>query len=328
MGVSSTLLCVTNACEGECVIHFYQQTSLGLERRETLQAGCWVWIESPTEDNLQVLRTRFGIPDRFVTHVLDLDELARYETSGSVELIVLRIPYHLSRTPGDGYKTTALSILLIPDHIITVCNHPAPLLEKLTGLSRGDAGFLRPERFVLYALLATAEDFLSQLGHLKAVLEVAEDKLSVAQRNQELFVLLKLQKSLVYFTTGLNSNALLLDQLRQNEHFEMLAEDHELLNQVVIETMQAVEITTITEGILSQMMDAFASIISNNLNVVMKFLAAITIVLSLPTMVASIYGMNVLLPMQDSPAAFPILMVLSLGVSAAVGYIFWRRRWM
>jgi len=152
-------------------------------------------------------------------------------------------------------------------------------------------------------------------------------RLQRSLRNEEVLELLKHQKSLVYFTTGLKSNELTLDRLQSSHLFEKYPEDQELLADVLTEIQQALEMASISENILSQMMDAFASIISNNLNVVMKFLASMTILLSLPSLVASIYGMNVGLPLQQHPQAFVFVMGLSLAISIVVAIIFWRKDW-
>jgi magnesium transporter len=140
--------------------------------------------------------------------------------------------------------------------------------------------------------------------------------------------LLKYQKSLTLFTTALKSNELLIKRLQQSLMFKTYPEDEDLLEDVLTETQQAIEMTNIESTILSSMMDAFASIISNNLNGIMKFLASITIILSMPTMIASFFGMNVSLPFEQDPQAFPITLAISLGVSLVVALIFWRRDWL
>ncbi|RMG02233.1 MAG: magnesium transporter CorA family protein, partial [Acidobacteria bacterium] len=154
-----------------------------------------------------------------------------------------------------------------------------------------------------------------------------EDQLQKSTRNREVLELLKYQKSLTYFTTALKANELMLDRLDRSQLFKAYPEDEDLLDDVITENQQAIEVTSITSNILSGMMDAFASIISNNLNAVMKFLAAITIVLSLPTIVASFYGMNVELPLQEHPLAFLFTIAISLALTIVVIIIFIRMDW-
>jgi magnesium transporter len=159
------------------------------------------------------------------------------------------------------------------------------------------------------------------------VVDILEDQLQQSTRNKEVLELLKYQKSLTYFTTALKSNELMMERLQRSQLLRTYPEDEDLLEDVLTENQQAIEMTNITSNILSSMMDAFASIISNNLNGVMKFLAAITIVLSLPTMVASFFGMNVHLPFEAHPQAFVLIIFISLLIGLSAVYIFWKRDW-
>ncbi|MEN6409710.1 MAG: magnesium transporter CorA family protein, partial [Anaerolineaceae bacterium] len=154
-----------------------------------------------------------------------------------------------------------------------------------------------------------------------------EDRLQMSMRNKEVLELLKYQKSLVYFTTALKSNELLMERLQRSQLFRMYPDDEDLLEDVLTENQQAIEMTNIANNILSGMMDAFASIISNNLNVVMKFLTSMTIVLSLPTIVTSFFGMNVQLPFASSPYAYLIVIAIFMFMSAVTIFIFTRRDW-
>jgi magnesium transporter len=158
--------------------------------------------------------------------------------------------------------------------------------------------------------------------------DALEDKLQRSMRNQEVLELLKYEKSLTYFTTALKSNELMMERLQRSQLFQTYPDDLELLEDVLTENQQAIEMVNIAGAILRQMMDACASIISNNLNIVMKFLASITIVLSLPTLVASLYGMNVRLPFEASPLAFPLILVVSFVLSVSVAWIFSKRDWL
>ena len=167
----------------------------------------------------------------------------------------------------------------------------------------------------------------SYLREINRTVETLEDRLQLSMRNRELLELLKFQKSLTYFTTALKSNELMMERLHRSQLFKTYPDDEELLEDVLTENQQAIEMTNIAGSILSQMMDAFASIISNNLNVVMKFLASFTIILTFPTMVASFYGMNVGLPLQESPTVFWLILAVSLALSVTVATVFWRRDW-
>ena len=171
-----------------------------------------------------------------------------------------------------------------------------------------------------------ADSFEAVPGH--GAIATVEGRLQRSLRNEEVLQLLRYQNCLVYFTTGLKSNQLVMQRLQRSRLFSRFEEDEELLEDVLIENSQALEMTQISENILGQDMDAYASIISNNLNVVMKFLASATIIVSVPTLLASIYGMNVDLPLQGSPYAFVVVMGVALLLVMAMLWLFWRRDWL
>jgi magnesium transporter len=181
---------------------------------------------------------------------------------------------------------------------------------------------------VLRLLLRAATRYLSHLRQITKAVDALEDQLQLSTRNKEVLALLKYQKSLTLFTTALKSHELLMKRLQQSQMFREYEEDEDLLEDVLTETQQAIEVTNISSNILSSMMDAFASIISNNLNSVMKFLASITIIVSLPTLIASFYGMNVKLPMDSHNLAFIVIVFLAIAVMALVGFIFWKLDWL
>jgi len=180
-------------------------------------------------------------------------------------------------------------------------------------------------RFILQILYKNASLYLQYLRIIDKKSGVVEEKLHKSTKNRELIELLQLEKSLVYFTTSLRSNEMVLEKLMRNEKIKKYPEDTELLEDVIVENKQAIEMANIYSGILSGTMDAFASVISNNLNIVMKFLATITIVMSIPTMVASFYGMNVNsigMPFADNPHGFIIVLGLTLALTLIVAWIF------
>jgi magnesium transporter len=171
-----------------------------------------------------------------------------------------------------------------------------------------------------------AKDFLRYLRYIDKKTDDVEKQLHKSMKNKELFKLLDLAKSLVYFTTSLKSNETVLEKLLRGRYLKMYEEDQDLLEDVIIENKQALEMANIHSSILSGMMDAFASVISNNLNIVMKFLTSVTIVMAIPTMVSSLFGMNVALPMQNNPLAFLYLVLISLGVSAGAVYYLYKKQ--
>ena len=309
------------------MITILKSTESGLRPFDEITEGSWLDVVAPTPDEVAHLHQELGIPPDFLTYPLDVDERARTEREDGATLIILRIPHPLGVDADVPYTTVPLGIVLTDRVVVTVCRIESSITERLAagrvrGLHTG-----KPNRFVLQLFYSVAARFLDYLRSINAITEQLEDQLQLSTRNRELLELLKYQKSLVYFATALRSNELMMERLQKAQMFQAYPDDADLLDDVLTENQQAIEMVAIANNILSQMMDAFASIISNNLNMVMKFLTSATIVLSLPTMIASLYGMNVSLPLQDSPYAFSLIMGACLIVSLAVVLIFWRRDW-
>ena len=304
-----------------------KSTEFGLETINEFRDGSWVNVIDPSPEEIARLHQELGVPQDFITYPLDIDERARTEKEDNVLLIVLRIPYFQGEKADIPYITIPLGIVIIDKLIITICKIDNDIIQDFAVGRVRDLSTAKKNRFILQILLKTASSYLQYLRNINKIVDVLEDKLQLSMRNEELLELLKYQKSLVYFSTALKSNELMMERLQRSQLFQMYPDDADLLEDVIIENRQAIEMTNIANNILSQMMDAFASIISNNLNVVMKFLTSVTIVLMLPTLVASLYGMNVKLPLQDSPHAFLITMLVSFGLSFLVALIFVQRDW-
>ena len=308
------------------MIQFYKNNERGLETLQEPVSGAWINVVNPTPREIAALQA-MGISQDYLVYALDIDERARTERNGDL-LILLRVPDYQGSKVDIPFSTVPLGIILSEHYLVTVCIKENDVLKKFVsgnfrGLSTG-----KRYRFILQILLATANDYLAHLRQITRAVDILEDQLQLSTRNKEVLELLKYQKSLTLFTTALKSNELLIKRLQQSLMFKTYPEDEDLLEDVLTETQQAIEMTNIESNILSSMMDAFASIISNNLNGIMKFLASITIILSLPTMIASFFGMNIDLPLEQHPLAFPITLLLSLGVSLVVAVIFWKRDWL
>jgi len=309
------------------MITVLKKTESGLETLNEFAAGTWINVIDPSPDEIARLQTELSAPPDFVTYPLDLDERARTEKENGSLLIVLRIPYSQGATADAPYTTVPLGIILTEAHIVTVCKTENGVMHDLVGGRVRGLSTVKRNRFVLHLLLITAQKYQEYLRQINRTVDAIEDRLQRSQRNRELLELLKYQKSLVYFTTALKSNELMLQRLQRSRLFEMYPDDEDLLEDALTEIQQAIEVVGISSSILSGMMDAFASIISNNLNAVMKFLASITIVLSIPTIISSIYGMNVDLPLQDLEHAFLVVLALSFGIALLVVTVFWKKDW-
>lgn len=308
------------------MITIYKKTESGLSILTEPVQGCWIHVEDPTPEEIQSI-SDLGIPQDYLTYPLDLDERARTEREDGDLLVILRIPYYQGAQADIPYITIPLGIILTDKFIITVCKYKNDIIDDFACGRVRNLSTSKRNRFLLRLLHASANHYLQHLRDITKTVDYLEDQLQKSTRNREVLELLKYQKSLTYFTTALKSNELMLERLDRSQLFKAYPDDEDLLDDAITENMQAIEMTSITSNILSGMMDAFASIISNNLNAVMKFLAAITIVFSLPTIVASFYGMNVQLPLQDHPLAFIFTIAISLTLCIIVIIIFIKRDW-
>ena len=301
------------------------KTEEGVVRQiEEIESGCWIALTDPTATEILEVAERFGIDPDDVKAPLDEEERSRIESEDTYSLIV-DIPLIEERNEKDWYVTIPMGIIMTEEAIVTVCLEDTPVLTAFMDGRVRDFHTHMKSRFILQILYKNASLYLQYLRIIDKKSEVVERELHKSQRNQELIELLELEKSLVYFTTSLRSNEMVLEKLLRSEKIKKYPEDTDLLEDVITENKQAIEMANIYSGILSGTMDAFASVISNNLNIVMKFLATITIVMSIPTMVASFYGMNVNsvgMPFASSPYGFVIVLGFAALLSGLVALIF------
>lgn len=287
--------------------------------------GCWISMIKPTKEEVDSIAERYLIDADDLRSALDTDERSRIQSEDNYTMVLVNIPTVEDEDENELYDTIPLSIFVCKKTIITVCLEETPILEAFAKGTMRDFQTGMKSRFVMQILYKTASLYLLYLRSIEKKSEIVEDNLHEATQNSELLELLKLQKSLVYFTTSLRSNEVVMEKLFKNERFKKYPEDEELLEDVIIENKQAIEMANIYTGIISGMTDSFASIISNNMNVVMKTLAIVTIVLSVPTMIYSAYGMNVAvkgMPFADSEWGFLIIIVTSLVLSILVAILF------
>ena len=307
------------------MIRIFKTEDGAMHEKEEMQPGCWIALTNPTASEIIDIADTYQIDPDHLRAPLDEEERSRIEVEDEYTLILVDIPSIEERNGKDWFVTIPLAIITTKDVLITVCLEETPVLTSfMDGRVRDFHTFMKT-RFILQILYKNATQFLQYLRIIDKKSEVIERKFHQSQKNEELIELLELEKSLVYFTTSLRSNEVVLEKLLRIEKIKKYPEDTDLLEDVIVENKQAIEMANIYSGILSGTMDAFASVISNNLNIVMKFLATVTIVLSIPTMIASFYGMNVNshgMPFADSPYGFAIVLGLTLLLSLFVAYIF------
>ena len=294
-----------------------------LQEENEVSEGWWVALTKPTNEELQTVVRETGIDIDDLRAPLDDEERSRIEQEGDCVIVLVDIP---SLDEKDRYVTIPLGIYMTKQAIVTVCLEETPVLKAFMNNRVREFYTFKKTRFVFQILYRNATSYLRYLRIIDRKSEQIEEKLHISQKNKELIELLELEKSLVYFTTSLRSNETVLEKLLRTEKVKKYPEDEELLEDVIIENKQAIEMANIYSGILSGTMDAFASVISNNLNVVMKFLSTVTIVLSIPTLIASLFGMNfVNIPLGDNPYGFVIVTVCTLILTALVTIFFQKK---
>lgn len=289
------------------------------------QPNCWIQVTCPTEQDQQELQERFQIPDYFLSDIGDTDERARYEYDDGWMLIILRIPYVKevrSRTP---YTTVPLGIIHKRDVTITVCNFETNMMIDFVSYQqkRGE-GFTDYVDMIFRLFLSSAVWYLKRLKQINALIEKSKKNLDKEVNNESLIGLSRLQDSLTYFVTSIRGNENLLAKLKFKLQVDEL--DADLIEDVNIEMSQARETTSIYSDILESTMDTYSSIINNNMNTVMRTLTSVSIIMMLPTLVSSLFGMNLINGMEDSPLGFPLALLISVIVSGATWWILRHKR--
>ncbi len=290
--------------------------------------GTWVNVLPPLkQEEFSELSTALNIPLDFLKDSLDIDERSRYETENAVKLIVIKTPTeNNSFNDSDAfYITIPICIILTSGQIVTVNSFENEAIKKFLNSFQNR----HPDKKNMMVLKIFEKVINNYQDHLKEINQrknMLEQKLYDANRNEELFQLMRIQKSLVYFITALRSNELLMMKLARTDFLHLAQEEKDFLDDLVIETSQALETAQTYTNILSSTLDAFASIISNNQNIVLKRLTTTILFLSIPMLVASIYGMNVPLPFQNSPLAFWMPIGISLIILAFVAFKFIMRK--
>jgi magnesium transporter len=310
------------------MITIYRRSDAGLTTVERPEHDCWIDVSNPTPDEAKRLTEELKIPPEFVAYSLNPDKIPLVEQENGALFILARIADAQDSAAAIPFLTVPLGIVVTDGSVVTICRRRHELLRDLPHEQQIDLTPTCPTRFVLHLLWSIANDYLDHLNRINKAVEELEDQLQRSLQNREVLELLRYQKSLVHFTTALRANHTMLERLRRSEFLKMERQDEDLLDDVFTETQQVIGMTDVANNILSQMMDAFASIISNNLNVVMKFLASVTVVLILPTVVGTFYGMNVRLPLEGHPHAFTFLLAASIVCSLIVAAVFWRKKWL
>ena len=303
----------------------FWNTQGGLSQLNEWQPNCWIQLTCPTEEDQQYLEEKFQVPDYFLSDISDTDERARYEYDDGWMLIILRIPYVKevrSRTP---YTTVPLGIIHKRDVTITVCYYETNMMIDFVSYQqkRGE-GFTDYVDMIFRLFLSSAVWYLKRLKQISMLIEKAKRNLDREVNNESLIGLSRLQDSLTYFNTSIRGNEVLLSKLKFKLQIDEL--DADLIEDVNIEMTQARETTSIYSNILESTMDTYQSIINNNMNTIMRTLTSVTIILMLPTLVASFFGMNLINGMENSPLGFIVAIIISVLISVISLVVFRHKR--
>lgn len=291
-----------------------------LEEINKIQKGCWINLVSPSDNEIIQVCRELKISADYIKDSLDYEEKARIDTEeddGTV-LFVIDVPTIEKENESYSYSTMPLGIIVRDDYIITVSLRKSIVIEKFIKSKVKSFVTYMKSRFLFQIMLENASSYLTYLKRINKETEIAESTLKHSMKNRELLKMLSLEKSLVYFTTSIKSNEVVMEKTLRGKFIKLYEDDEDILEDAIIENKQAIEMGKIYSDILNGTMDAYASIISNNLNGVMKFLTSITIVLAIPTMVSSFWGMNVELPFQNNINGFPIMIAISILLTLAV----------
>jgi magnesium transporter len=308
------------------MIQYFKTSGGRISEISTVEKDCWINLTNPSTQEIEFLSQKLLIPADFLTDPLDVDESARTEQHKNCLLIVLRAPLELDWDGELPYTTIPIGIILKRDLIVTVCSKPTDVIQSFIETRVRNFYTEKRERMVMQIFLRSSILYLRYLKNINNRTDDIQQTLHKATRNNELLQLLTFEKILVYFTTSLKSNELMMYRLQRTTKLALENEaDQDLIEDVTTETKQAIEMANIYSNILGNMMGAHSSIVSNNLNITMKFLTSVTIILSLPILVASLYGMNVELPFEHHPHAFWIVMSFAIGLSI-LGVFYFRKK--
>ena len=305
----------------------YWNTTNGLRTIDTWEPNCWVQVTCPTQEDVNFLENELKIPDYYISDIADTDERARYDIDEGWMLVILRIPYvkeTRSRTP---YTTIPLGIIMKGDVLITVCNFETNMMiDFVTYQQKRGLGFTDSVDMVFRLFLSSAVWYLKRLKQISARIDKAKQNLDKNVNNADLINLSRLQDSLTYFVTSIRGNENLLSKLKFKLPVDEL--DADMIEDVNIEMSQARETTNIYSNILDSTMDTYANIINNNMSSVMKMLTSISIILMFPTLIASLFGMNLINGMEHVWWGFPFALFISIGITVVFMWYFKRKTWI
>lgn len=306
------------------MISIYQTINHTIVEKTEIEDGCWVHLVNPSKEELQRIQEELEIEPDYLMAALDEEERARTEREDGQTLIVVDTPIWDNKS--NMYTTIPLGIIVLKNIFVTICLKEDTIIHDFINEKVKRFYTQYKTRFVLQILFKNSVRFLHCLKVIDKISNRIEHELHASMRNKELIDMLTLEKSLVFFSTSLKSNEMVLEKLLKYEYITTYSEDEDLLEDVIVENKQAIEMCNIYSSILSGTMDAFASVISNNLNIVMKVLTSITIVMAIPNIVFGFFGMNVALPIAaNHPWGYALVLLFTLLGCGIAAWILKRR---
>lgn len=298
-------------------------------KQSTIKPGMWLNALDPTPDEIKLLQAKTNVPMDYIYYSLDRDESARteYDEDHETTLVIFDVPQiKREKNRSFTYRTTPIGILVKKNYIITISLTRKPFLDSFSD-NRRSLAVKNPNMACLQIISHIISNYQRYLKDMNKVREQVENKLQVSLENEHLYNLMGIQRGLVYFLLSLRTDRNVLETLRRVHTFELSEDDDDYLDDIIIENQQAVEMAQISNTILNETTDTYSSIINNNMNQVMKFLTTYSILLTIPTLVFSFYGMNVDLPFSRSHVSWIITIIISVGISLVLAIRFWQKKY-
>lgn len=292
---------------------------------DNIENGCWINVVAPSDEELILISKKTGVSLEFLKAPLDDEETSRIDIENGNIIVIVDIPFTEMEDNSLTYDTYPLAIIHTETQLITICLKNSKVLTDFANGKIKSFFTFKKSRFILQILNRISTYYLLYLRQIDKKSLMIEKRLHKSMKNRELIQLHSLEKSLVYFSTSLKANEVTLEKMLKLDIMQKYEDDKDVLEDVIIENKQAIEMTEIYSNILASTMDFFASVISNNLNIVMKILASVTILMAIPTIMSGIYGMNVPLPLQDNPYAFFIVMGITIGICGLAAFLLFKK---
>ena len=308
------------------MIEFYLKTikDQQLQKINEFKEGCWINVESPQQQDIEKISKDFGIDIEWINSSLDIDEKSRIEEDNGNVLIITRIPY---KDEDDEITTMPFGIIVTKSFLMTVSSLPNQIVEDIK-IEKFKVATTQRIRFVLKIFERINRNYDKHLDFLRKKSEAIESQVGISLTNNEIYQLLQIQKTLIYFSSAIVANEIVFEKISSGKVFKMYEEDKDIIEDIVLSNREIYEGIKIMRDVLSNTLDAYASIVSNNLNIVMKFLTSVSIILSVTVLIASFYGMNVSLPLQDHPMAFWYILAASVASFLLLYLFFKKKNWL